>query len=41
MAHLVWSCWIADHAIDLFLVDGHVAAEHDALLDEIGLHVAT
>lgn len=41
MAHLVWSCWMADHTVDFFLVDGHVAAEHDALLDEIGLHVTT
>ena len=38
---LIWSCWIADHTVDLFLVHGNVAAEHDTVLDEVGLRFTT
>jgi len=41
LVHLIWSCWIADHTVDLFLIHGNVAAEHDTLLDQIGLRSTT
>lgn len=41
LTHLVWSCWIADHTVDLFLVHGNIAAVHDTLLDEVGLRFTT